>query len=49
MSSTAISIETFISQLDQLVADATQSFSAAADTEALELGELSFLAPKVES
>ncbi len=46
MSSTAISIETFVNQLEQLVADATGAFSTAADTEALEAGRVEFLGAK---
>lgn len=46
MSSTAISIETFVNQLDQLVTEATGSFSAAADTEQLEAGRVEFLGAK---
>lgn len=46
MSSTAISIETFVNQLDQLVADATSSFSTAADTDQLEAGRVEYLGAK---
>lgn len=46
MSSTAISIETFVKQLDQLVADATGAFTAAADSESLEAGRVEFLGAK---
>ncbi len=46
MSSTAVSLEQFISELDELATSARASFDAAADDEALEAARIEFLGAK---
>jgi phenylalanyl-tRNA synthetase alpha chain len=46
MSSTVIPIDTFVSQLDELVAKAIQQFSSAADSDQLESARVEFLGAK---